>query len=348
MLFKAKFPAFVESASVPRYRHPRPVFQVFDTEIDIETVSDDEMPVVLRTHEIVAKGRRGNSMEFRLRADRFFAKTHYVVRDIERHLESPFSRFGPLWYALHAQAVRSRPFAKRTLPKGLTERILSFNDPIWEHYDFFRDIAPHVVIPREAREGIFEAEAAFRQACGSIVLIDGAVWMESPEPLLAVGLRDSPGRVRCLAPNLPKRSPIVHAKRPELDRLLFTFAQHEEAMALAVSMFDPVSPWRARDFVIETLTPGVFSPSPPIGDAIGQLHLCTENQHLPKASLARLRRFLADDTLWTEDLVHVEIEHAMSVLPLYSAPSLVHEMGRYDAKPIDIVDTARSIGANTP
>lgn len=49
MRINAKYPIFIEAATVPGYRLLRLVFQVFDTVVNIAELSSADAPVALRT-----------------------------------------------------------------------------------------------------------------------------------------------------------------------------------------------------------------------------------------------------------------------------------------------------------
>ncbi|MCV9964804.1 hypothetical protein OIU34_23205 [Pararhizobium sp. BT-229] len=339
MLLNAKFPVFIENATIPRYRLPRPVIQVFDTVVDIAEASEADLPIVLRTRMKRADGKPAAISDFRHRGGQFYrlfsARPDWLVESV---LERPFNRIGQVGMEVYAQASRAKALAKRTLPEGLVSHILG-TDSLSHTYQFFYDgRGKGIVVPDTAGAAVVEASEAFNRACQTFVMIDGEVWVECPEPILAVDVGNRPGCIRCISPRMPTKAKIM-GESASSSEVLFPVTAYDDARALADRSFDPSAPWPSKDFELDFVAPEVFSTDLPIAGIVRQLDDCSRLSRLPEALTKRLRKFLADEANWTEEFLHDEMDHVLSMVPekqRWMVAALEHQLARYEARTVHV------------
>lgn len=341
MRVNAKYPVFIEDATVPGYRLPRPVFQIFDTVVNIAEHSAADLPVALSTHTMRADRKQDRFTEFRHREGSFFRPHMWGRSDLLTHMLSKrFNRDGEIGRLLDMQAARAkaRGLARRAVPEGIVEDILNLDNGLHHHAAFYDKREAGIVAPACAEAVIVQAGEAFQQTCERYVLVDGELWVECPEPVLSVDVHDRPGRMACLSANmLPDVAKVSQTERPSLGEVLFPVTAYEEARQLSDRSYDPSMPWRSREFTMDLRMPEVFSADLPIGDALGQLEHCTRADRLPKALRNRLISFLSDEANWTEERLHDEVDHVLSQVPeqqRWMVRAIEHQQARFEARTV--------------
>jgi hypothetical protein len=348
MLVDAKFPVFIEGANVPGYRHPRPVFHVVDTVVEIAEASAADLPVALRSHRTSSNKKRESVQEFRYRDGEFYRPVWEAGEFWLKHmLNTPMVSRGRIGLALRKQVSKATESGhrRRILPEGILEDVLTYASSNGDYEKFFKEKGERVLIPPEAEQSLDEAGEAYHEACQDFLLIDGELWEKCPEPVLSVDVRDRPGRIYCLSTTfLPSENLAGISARPHLGEILFPVLDYDDAKTLSDQSFDRNAPWRSKEFVLDLSMPEAFSTDLPMSEVIGQLDHC-HRIHPDKNTRGRLKSFVDDQANWTEGSLQDEVENALDKLPgnqMWRMSALIHQRARFDKKTIHIPMTGQS------
>ncbi|MBY3158346.1 hypothetical protein HFO56_39290 [Rhizobium laguerreae] len=331
MLLELKFPVLITDAVLPRHDATKPVMALVDTQVEVEDIDDAHAPLVAR----MERQRLDDFVqidEFRHRDGVFYAKIPLDWRTLEDVLRQEVWR--PIFFTM-AKQIENR--ANEVLPRGIVKPILRNHDITAEHPKLERlgqamKMAGDAITQLEAARAEFHARVV-----ETIVAIDGELWVQCPEPMLAVD-HYTAYSTELATHDLGKRDPVTNRlPRTPTGLTLYTFTQAEQA--LVVPKIN--APNFRGETKVEVFDPSVFSDEVPIGDIIAQLEDISRGNNVFGQVKARIIEFVNNEADWSWDGAYDQIKFLLSSVFKYphqiERSILERERDRIDARAISIL-----------
>lgn len=319
MQVSVRFLAHVSAATLPRHTSPKPTLAILRDDIEIRDVDATDYP-------LVARGVYGEAevKEYRYR-DLVFLKRLRILtgRSIENSL---IDHFWKQTFVKQAQAAASVFRLNDIVPKGVATTIIKGRPVATAKLE---RVGRVMQLTAAGETEVETARAEFNALLTKAVVIDGEIWVPTPEPMLSVDrIFDRPITLNETYFTNVRMHQIPN--NHSLGRWLYTFNQIDEALA-----FD--RPYNSNaPLTVEVFEPSVFSDEVPVGFSLSLLRYLSEQKDFPKAHRTRLAAFVNSDDARDWDDVIVEIDRLLSSDAVEGdyRRSLVIELERIDNRKI--------------
>lgn len=312
MFMRVCAPVFLEDFKPPGFKTQAPtvVFREFDAEI--AELRGEDAPVAMTATSAFYLGQKDVVTEYRHDGSRFLKRAGLNADQFARALlEEPLSvtegymrsssiqSMLEVYQELLSELDRCR---QRLRPRGF-EYVVRYANVKSDSVDKWIEKSKKFDIGAEHFPAVLDAEDRFRRALGGIVLIDGEVWCECRQPLLALDFVENSvtgGRIVMYDGFLPERPPAISEWTPSWVTRLYPMSDLKHVMWMASKMI-------ARNvirnvvgkFAVEIHRPEVFEEEfPAVQDAARVLSHFLNSWPLQRSQKEEFRTFLSDPNCW--------------------------------------------------
>ncbi|MBY3433674.1 hypothetical protein HFN89_05875 [Rhizobium laguerreae] len=306
MIFNARFPVFLREVRPHGFRNRVPAVLFLDTSVDILEVSSSDAPIVLHATSEHFAGGKAAEFEFRILERRFYRRVNLRAVDFEAGvLRTPWVRPEGLRKLIDQIYLEVLPHQKKAYPVAIADIFRGDARP-WVNQMNFITRSARAEIDEGHQARVDDARIRFEDACTSYIVIDGNIWQECREPLLAVEMEPQSrerGKISIFSGELPSYAPLLAPDYPASSVQLFPFNEIETARSVARQAAKPERSGAGDGFSVEFQDGIHFSNDfPYIEDAVRILFELQTDNDVPRELIVRVAEFLADDTQWTYDM----------------------------------------------